>query len=196
MTNLGSEAYSFYGNAYERPREEPRRSFEVVEGGGLDARVRRGVSVEFWSRFKLVIACALVLAAVGMARVALTAAAVSSMMSASSLEQKINAAETSNSDLKIERSVLSSSSRVNAIATQNYGMVLSTSDESAAASGEKGASASAAASTSDSTEATTSDSAATSSTDSSEASTKDSAEADSANAAQSADGAQTASDAA
>ena len=50
--------------------------------------------------------------------------------------------KSANSDLKIERSVLSSSSRVNAIATQNYGMVLSTDTESMDASA-KGADASA-----------------------------------------------------
>ncbi|RRF91292.1 MAG: cell division protein FtsL [Coriobacteriaceae bacterium] len=211
MTNLGSEAYSFYGNAYERPREDPRRSFEVVEGGGLDARVRRGVSTTFWSRFKLVIACALVLAAVGVARVALTAAAVSNMMGSSSLEQKIKTAETTNSDLKIERSVLSSSSRVNAIATQNYGMVPSTSSESMSVSGEKSAastststSTSGSASDSTSSSATTSDSStsadsgsiSTSSSKKSAATTDESASTDSANAAQSSDGTQTGSDAA
>ena len=141
MGMMGSEAYSYYGNAYERPREVERHApFEVVRGGGLDARVRSGVTAQFWSRFELFVACALAFATIGICRVALTAATVSNLTQANALEEKISTSASANSDLKIERSVLSSSSRVNAIATQNYGMVLSTDTEAMDASA-KGAKA-------------------------------------------------------
>ena len=151
MGIMGSEAYSYYGNAYERPREVERHApFEVVRGGGLDARVRSGVYAQFWTRFKLFVACALAFAAIGICRVALTAATVSNLTQANALEEKISTSASANSDLKIERSVLSSSSRVNAIAKQNYGMVLSTDTESMDASAKAGdASAKGAKATSD-----------------------------------------------
>lgn len=143
MGMMGSEAYSYYGNAYERPREvECHAPFEVVRGGGLDARVRSGVTAQFWTRFKLFVACVLAFATIGIFRVALTAATVSNLTQANALEEKISTSASANSDLKIERSVLSSSSRVNAIATQNYGMVLSTDTEAMDASAQ-GADASA-----------------------------------------------------
>ena len=157
MGMMGSEAYSYYGNAYERPREVERHApFEVVRGGGLDARVRSGVSAAFWTRFKLFVACALAFAVIGICRVALTAATVSNLTQANALEEMISTSASANSDLKIERSVLSSSSRINAIATQNYGMVPSTDTESMDASA-KGAAASAKATSDDAQQASAKD---------------------------------------
>ncbi|WP_373576530.1 cell division protein FtsL [Parafannyhessea umbonata] len=157
MGMMGSEAYSYYGNAYERPREVERHApFEVVRGGGLDARVRSGVSAAFWTRFKLFVACALAFAVIGICRVALTAATVSNLTQANALEEKISTSASANSDLKIERSVLSSSSRINAIATQNYGMVPSTDTESMDASA-KGDDASAKATSDDAQQASAKD---------------------------------------
>ena len=95
MRYQGSEAYSVRAaeRAWERTSQQSRSSFEVVSGGGLDARVRQGVSHEFLARFRAVL---------------LVAAE----------------AETLSSNLRIERSVLSSNARISRIATQNYGMVL------------------------------------------------------------------------
>ena len=45
------------------------------------------------------------------------------------LRSQIKEAQTLNEDLQVEKSVLSSSSRISRIATQNYGMTLSTNRE-------------------------------------------------------------------
>ena len=112
---------------YALPQERP--SFEVVSGGGLDARARRGVAPEFLARVKAVVACALVFFALGACRVALTSAAVASLQGNATLKSQISEAKTTNDSLMVERSALSSNSRISRIATQNLGMVLSTDTE-------------------------------------------------------------------
>lgn len=123
MAGLGSVAYDYYDNAQERPVEHaaPRR-FEVVEGGGLDARAREGVSAATWRAFKAVIATALAIALVGVGRVALLTATAANLQEAAGMTQTISSVESANADLLIERSVLSSNARINAIATEVYGM--------------------------------------------------------------------------
>lgn len=112
---------------YALPQERP--SFEVVSGGGLDARARRGVAPEFLARVKAVIACALVFFALGACRVALTSAAVAALQGNATLKTQITEAKTTNDSLMVERSALSSNARISRIATQNLGMVLSTDTE-------------------------------------------------------------------
>ena len=112
---------------YALPQERP--SFEVVSGGGLDARARRGVAPEFLARVKAVVACALVFFALGACRVALTSAAVAALQGNATLKTQITEAKTTNDNLMVERSALSSNARINRIATQNLGMVLSTDTE-------------------------------------------------------------------
>lgn len=128
MRYQGSEAYRV--EAAERRRErlegQARPSFEVVSGGGLDARVRAGVSPVFVSRIRVAVAIAAALVVVGMARVALSSATVTLLKSNAELTTQIEEAQTLNDNLRIERSVLSSNSRISRIATQNYGMVLPT----------------------------------------------------------------------
>ena len=127
---------------YALPQERP--SFEVVSGGGLDARARRGVAPEFLARVKAVVACALVFFALGACRVALTSAAVAALQGNATLKTQITEAKTTNDSLMVERSALSSNARISRIATQNLGMVLSTAADaasSAAASDEVAAQA-------------------------------------------------------
>lgn len=128
---------------YALPQERP--SFEVVSGGGLDARARRGVAPEFLARVKAVVACALVFFALGACRVALTSAAVAALQGNATLKTQITEAKTTNDSLMVERSALSSNARISRIATQNLGMVLSTDTETvtigAAASDEVAAQA-------------------------------------------------------
>lgn len=112
---------------YALPQERP--SFEVVSGGGLDARARRGVAPEFLARVKAVVACALVFFALGACRVALTSAAVAALQGNATLKTQITEAKTTNDNLMVERSALSSNARISRIATQNLGMVLSTDTE-------------------------------------------------------------------
>ncbi len=125
----GSEAYSLYGAERVR-RQESHAPFEVVRGGGLDAQVRQGVSHTFVSRLVVAMAAVTVFVCLGFCRVALTTATVSQLQQTASLKEDIVSATATNNDLQIERSVLSSSSRIDRIATQNYGMVYPTSSDS------------------------------------------------------------------
>lgn len=126
MRYQGSEAYSMRvaERGRERSEQQARPSFEVVSGGGLDARARAGVSPAFVARVRAVVAVAAVLIVLGMGRVALSAATVTLMQSNATLNEQISEAQTSNEELMIERSVLSGNARITRIATQNYGMAL------------------------------------------------------------------------
>ena len=128
MRYQAAEAYSMGAAERRREREQrqqqPRPSFEVVSGGGLDARVRAGVSPVFVARVRAVVAVAAVLIVLGMARVSLSAATVTLLQSNSDLSAQISDTQTANEELMIERSVLSSNARITRIATQNYGMAL------------------------------------------------------------------------
>ena len=127
MRYQGSEAlnidYVEGGRAFEQQAERP--SLEVLTGGGLDARARQGVSTEFVSKVVRVLAVAAVFIAIGFVRVCVSSATVAALTENSSLRSQVNDAKTLNDELKIERAVLSSNSRIARIATQNYGMVLS-----------------------------------------------------------------------
>ena len=126
MRYQGSEAYSVRAaeRAWERAPQQSHPAFEVVSGGGLDARAREGISATFWARFRAVLVVAAFLIAVNLVRVALSAATVSVLQANADLTTQISEAETLSSNLRIERSVLSSNARISRIATQNYGMVL------------------------------------------------------------------------
>lgn len=128
MRYQGSEAYSIDAaeRYVRRQQREAAPSFEVVTGGGLDARARRGVSRQFVARVRAVLVAAAVLVTLGVVRVALTAETVSLLQENATLQTQISEARTLSSDLSIERSVLSSNARISRIATQNYGMVLPT----------------------------------------------------------------------
>ena len=105
---------------------ETRTPFEVVTGGGLDALARRGVSREFVARLRAVLVVAAFFIVLGVCRVTLVTSAVTLLQGNTSLKASIESAQALNDDLQVERSVLSSASRINRIASQNYGMVLST----------------------------------------------------------------------
>lgn len=126
MRYQGSEAYSM--DVAERRRERLEQqaapSFEVVTGGGLDARARAGVSPTFVARLRAVLVVAAALVALGMVRVGISAATVSLLSSNSALSSQIEEETTLNDQLSVQRSVLSSNARIARIATQNYGMVL------------------------------------------------------------------------
>ena len=97
-------------------------SFVTVEGGGLDARVREGVSATLTRTVGVVIAAALTLFTVGTLSVATTSATVAMLEGNSKTSSDIKALEMENDDLRIACSILSSSDRVHRIATQNLGM--------------------------------------------------------------------------
>ena len=97
-------------------------SFVTVEGGGLDARVREGVSATLTRTVGVVIVAALTLFSVGTVSVATTSATVAVLEANSRTSSDIKALEMENDDLRIACSILSSSDRVHRIATQNLGM--------------------------------------------------------------------------
>ncbi|MBM6676849.1 cell division protein FtsL [Olsenella uli] len=126
MRYQGSEAYNMEAAEQRRERLERRAapSFEVVTGGGLDARARAGVSPTFVARLRAVLVVAAALVALGMVRVGISAATVSLLSSNADLSAQIEESTSLNDQLRVQRSVLSSNARISRIATQNYGMVL------------------------------------------------------------------------
>lgn len=126
MRYQGSEA-QVLGSAARRERLERQAapSFEVVDGGGLDARARAGVSPVFLARLRAVLLAAAVFIVLGMVRVGISAATVTLLSSNADLRAQIEESESLNDQLRVQRSVLSSNARISRIATQNYGMVLS-----------------------------------------------------------------------
>ena len=56
MAYMGSAAYRL-DNVEHRRYQDDAGSFEVVQGGGLDARARRGVSEEFLAKLRVFVIC-------------------------------------------------------------------------------------------------------------------------------------------
>ena len=125
MNMYSAEALEFEEQLESRPtrQREQQPSFEVVTGGGLDSRVRAGVSSAFLARVKAVVAAAVLIFVLGSVRVALTAATVSVLSTNATLREQISTFETNNDNLRVERSLLASATRIDRIATQNYGMI-------------------------------------------------------------------------
>lgn len=122
MAYMGSEATRL--DAPERGRHtHSGPALEVVEGAGLDAEVRRGITRRFWGLWRAGIALAVCLACLFGVRVAVLSAAVSVLSENSSMRSQLKQANAQLDGLQIERSVLASNSRVERIATQTYGMV-------------------------------------------------------------------------
>ncbi len=129
MMYTGSEAYRLDASEGALNQRRARPSFEVVEGAGLDAQVRRGVSASFLARIRIAAVVAVILAVISIARVGVFAATVSVLSENTTMRSDLKEARSTEDELKIERSVLSSSSRIDRIATQNYGMVRADSTE-------------------------------------------------------------------
>jgi cell division protein FtsL len=81
------------------------------------------------SRIKLAVALVSLVVCLGACRVALSSATVSVLQDNSALQSTIETSQATESELKINRSVLSASSRIVRIATQNYGMTLAASTD-------------------------------------------------------------------
>ena len=117
----GSEAVRLDGaqRAYEAPRTAPR-SFEVIEGSGLDARVREGVGASFFAHLRLIALVAGVLLALGTVRVSVSSATVSILKENATMRAGIKTAQSTRADLEVQRSVLSAGTRIDRIATHKY----------------------------------------------------------------------------
>lgn len=132
MRYQGSEARRL--ETAERRRSQQRTierisSFEVLEGAGLDAKIRQGVSPLFMRRVRMVLIAAAIFIVLGLARVALYSATLGSLMANENLRSEIETAQATNIDLEMNMTTLSNASRIDRIATQNYGMVAPTSTE-------------------------------------------------------------------
>ena len=124
MMYQGSEAVrlDYLGEAI--PQRAARTSFEVVEGSGLDHLERRGVSSQFVANLKLAAIVCAALVVLCVARIGVYSMAVGTLASNETMRTELKQTRALEDDLRIQRSVLSSSQRIDRIATQSYGMVL------------------------------------------------------------------------
>ena len=128
MARYGSEAVARaiqFEHEYA-PEQSTRTSFEVVPGGGLDADARRGVSSQFIQRVKIIAVAAALFLTLGVVRIGISTATVSTLQSNNVIRNEMRATTATNDSLRISRSLLASTTRIERIATQNYGMTLET----------------------------------------------------------------------
>ena len=104
-------------------RTPGKTRLEAIEGGGLDATRRAGVTPFFYGKVVAIVAIVIVLCAIGAVRVTLTAGTVAMLQGNEAISSQIKDLRTLNEDLQIERSLFSGSERIGRIATQNLGMV-------------------------------------------------------------------------
>ncbi len=104
-------------------RTSGKTRLEAIEGGGLDATRRAGVTQSFYGKVVAIVAIVIVLCAIGAVRVTLTAGTVAMLQGNEAISSQIKDLRTLNEDLQIERSLFSGSERIGRIATQNLGMV-------------------------------------------------------------------------
>lgn len=128
MARYGSEAVASttqFEHEYA-PEQSTRSSFEVVPGGGLDADARRGVSSQFIQRVKLIAVAAALFLTLGVVRIGISTATVSTLQANNVIRNEMRATTATNDSLRVSRSLLASTTRIERIATQNYGMTLET----------------------------------------------------------------------
>ena len=110
---------------YERQQPVASPSFEVVPGGGLDSHARRGVSTQFISAVMTVVLAFALIFTIGVGRVVLSTMTVSKLQANNETRTALRQMTAENDNLRISRSLLSSNTRIEKIATQRYGMKLS-----------------------------------------------------------------------
>ena len=128
MARYGSEAVARttqFEHEYA-PEQSTRTSFEVVPGGGLDADARRGVSSQFIQRVKLIAVAAALFLTLGVVRIGISTATVSTLQANNVIRNEMRATTATNDSLRVSLSLLASTTRIERIATQNYGMTLET----------------------------------------------------------------------
>lgn len=128
MARYGSEAVARttqFEHEYA-PEQSTRTSFEVVPGGGLDADARRGVSSQFIQRVKLIAVAAALFLTLGVVRIGISTATVSTLQANNVIRNEMRATTATNDSLRVSRSLLASTTRIERIATQNYSMTLET----------------------------------------------------------------------
>ena len=153
----GSEAYSLDVAERTRPQRSTRPSLEVVEGRGLDAQARSGVSPKTVARLKAFAVVLFAVVALAVCRVGLYAASAGVLSETTTMRSELKEAKATQDDLRVERSVLSSTSRISRIA-KSYGMVAEGSAEQMDASAADEAAAAAAGESADAAQDASADS--------------------------------------
>ena len=125
MAYQGNAAYDF--GAYQDVLEVPVHSpLSIHEGGGMDVRSRVEAVASASALVRLVVALTVALFVLGGVRVALTAQTVSLLSQVSTAESTLAQARDDRTELQVERSALTSTDRIQRIATENYGMAYAT----------------------------------------------------------------------
>lgn len=123
MAYMGSEAQNLDNYREANLPQEAPRPLRTLEGAGADAQARAGVSVAFLQKLAIFGVALVVVSVLSVARVGVFAAAASILQTNSSIRSELKEARTLEDDLLVQRSILSSASRIDRIATQSYGMV-------------------------------------------------------------------------
>ena len=121
MAYRGNAAYQL--EFEQQAWEIPARGLSVHEGGTSVARPHVDPMADLFTLVKAVIVLTAMLFVLGGARVALTAQTVSVLKEVSVAEATLDSAYDTRTELRVERSALSSADRIQRIATENYGMV-------------------------------------------------------------------------
>lgn len=121
MAYRGNAAYQL--DFEQQAWEIPARGLSVHEGGATGARPHVDPMADLFMVAKAVIVLTVMLFVLGGARVALTAQTVSVLKEVSVAEATLDGAYDTRTELRVERSALSSADRIQRIATENYGMV-------------------------------------------------------------------------
>ena len=122
MRYQGSAAYQL--DASQRAWEVPvSRPLSVHEGGGLGTRGRSASSFDIAAAVRLVVAFALAVVVLGSVRIVLTTQTVTLLKQVNVAENTVAEAMDTRTALKVERSALTSTDRIQRIATENYGMI-------------------------------------------------------------------------
>ena len=121
MAYRGNAAYQL--DFEQQAWEIPARGLSVHEGGASVVRPHVDPMADLFALVKAVIVLTAMLFVLGGARVALTAQTVSVLKEVSVAEATLDSAYDTRTELRVERSALSSADRIQRIATENYGMV-------------------------------------------------------------------------
>lgn len=129
MAAYGAQQTSWYGYGSAAPQiAEPRSTTQtgpvgVLTGADRDARARKSASASFANAFRIALLVGACFFVLGLARVGMCAAAVTTLEANNSLKQEVSAVQDTNRQLKIEVNSLSNNSRIANLATQKFNMV-------------------------------------------------------------------------
>ena len=123
MSYTGSEATRLDVYRGESLQQQRQATLRTVAGEGADARARAGVTSEFLAKYKAFLVVVAIVGVLCVARVGTFALAAGIMADNATMRTQIEESTTLANQLRIQRSVLSSTSRIDRIATQTYGMV-------------------------------------------------------------------------